>query len=483
MFKLIALIVLFCVSLSIRAQTFEKTVSISALKEGANRYFYVPFEVPAKTKSLTLSYRYDRKDGANVVDLGVFDARFEGTQTNIKGFRGWSGGRRNTIFIAENSATNGYIAGKIPAGTWRVILGLYKVAPEGVEVTIKVKINEIDQAAQAELAGEKTETYETPKSENSKSESRKPKWFKGDLHAHTFHSDGIWTVKGLLDAAGNNNLDFISITDHNTFSHHAEIDSLAKNYKNFLVLRGEEVTTYGGHFNVWGLPSGEIIDFRVAPKNTSRINELVADAHSLGALASINHPFAFCGGCDWSYGDWQNFESVEIWNGEWDISDETALKKWDELLQKGSRITAIGSSDTHRPIDSMIGFPTNHIGAKRLTQTDLFAAIKSGRVFISAQPEFDLNFTSAKKSIGEEITDEMGGEIRFQVLANNFPDGAKLLLISGGKTVQEILTNGENFSREFAVRFEKSGYARLEVRGADGKMLALTNPIFINIKQ
>lgn len=464
-------------------QTLEKKVFVPQPKTGESRHFYLPFEVPAKTKSLTLAYQYDKKDGANVLDLGVFDTGFSGSDTDKNGFRGWSGGRRNTIFIAENSATNGYIAGKIPNGTWRVILGLYKVAPEGVEVTINVKFNEIDQAAQAELAGEKTIAYETPKPENSKAESRKPKWFKGDLHAHTFHSDGIWTVKGLLDAAGNNNLDFISITDHNTFSHHAEIDSLAKNYKNFLVLRGEEVTTYGGHFNVWGLPSGEIIDFRVAPKNTSRINELVADARTLGALASINHPFAFCGGCDWSYGDWQNFDSVEIWNGEWDISDETALKKWDELLQKGSRITAIGSSDTHRPIDSMIGFPTNHIGAKRLTQTDLFAAIKSGRVFISAQPKFDLNFTSAKKSIGEEITDEIGGEIRFQVLANNFPDGTKLLLISGGKTGQEILTNGENFSREFAVRFEKSGYARLEVRGADGKMLALTNPIFINIKQ
>ncbi len=195
MFKLIALIVLFCASLSIRAQTFEKTVSISALKEGASRYFYVPFEVPAKTKSLTLSYRYDRKDGANVVDLGVFDARFEDTQTNIKGFRGWSGGRRNTIFIAENSATNGYIAGEIAKGTWRVILGLYKIAPEGVEVTVKVKFNETDQASENELKSEKSKKFDFAKNTQIAPKTANGYvWFRGDLHLHTFHSDGNWTV-------------------------------------------------------------------------------------------------------------------------------------------------------------------------------------------------------------------------------------------------------------------------------------------------
>lgn len=37
-----------------------------------------------------------------------------------------------------------------------------------------------------------------------------------DLHLHTNHSDGTDTVKELLQNAQNNNLEIISITDHNS---------------------------------------------------------------------------------------------------------------------------------------------------------------------------------------------------------------------------------------------------------------------------
>ncbi len=145
MLKFIFSLVFLSIPIFAQAQTFEKKVSVSSLKEGASRYFYVPFEVPKKARSLTVYYEYDRKNGANVLDLGVFDAGFDSTENNIKGFRGWSGGRRNTIFISEDSASNGYIAGKIPAGNWRVILGLYKVAPEGVEVKLPLDSTKLTQ--------------------------------------------------------------------------------------------------------------------------------------------------------------------------------------------------------------------------------------------------------------------------------------------------------------------------------------------------
>ncbi|MGI8638491.1 MAG: hypothetical protein ACR2MG_00840, partial [Pyrinomonadaceae bacterium] len=191
MLKFIAGFVLLFIPIFAQAQAFEKTVFIPQPKEKDSRYFYLAFDVPAKTRSLTLSYEYDRKDGTNVLDLGVFDARFDGTQTNVKGFRGWSGGRRNTIFITENSAANGYIAGKIQAGTWRIILGLYKVAPEGVEVKITVRFNEIDAAAQQQLNDEKAKTFDSPKNQRiAPATANCYTWFRGDLHAHTFYSDG-----------------------------------------------------------------------------------------------------------------------------------------------------------------------------------------------------------------------------------------------------------------------------------------------------
>ena len=491
MLKLAFLIILSAVSVFAQSSDFEKKITIPAFEKNSSRYFYVDFDVPANTKSLSLSYQYDKKNGTNVLDFGVFDARYDGSETNVKGFRGWSGGRRSAIFIAENAASNGYIAGKIPAGKWRVILGLYKVEPEGVEVSVKVKFNEIDAAAESDLKTEKAKTFDFPaKNRIAPDAANGYTWFRGDLHTHTFYSDGNWTVKGLLDFAENNNLDFIGITDHNTFAHHAEIDAIAPNYKNLLVLRGEEVTTYGGHFNVWGLPKNELIDFRVAPADANRLQSIVEGVHKLNLLASINHPTAVCGGCDWSYGNWSKMDSVEIWNGAWDFQDENALKKWDEILQKGGRITAVGSSDTHTPpavsndfsTNFAVGTPTTRVGLKKLSQTELLAAIKNGRVWISDQPaDYDLEFSAfdGKKqfNIGEtaQVSD---GKIRLQLKAKNFPVGANISLVSNGKILQTDKIENIHYalSKEFDIT--KDSYFRIEIRNENGAMLALTNPIY-----
>src|SRR5262249_20277238 len=138
-------------------QEIEKKVFIPALEKSSSRYFYIPFDVPKGVESLIVTYDYDKKNGANVLDLGIFDTGFDQSETSLRGFRGWSGGRRNRIFISKNAATNGYLQGRIPAGKWRVILGLYKIAPEGVEVKITVKFNEND-----------AQLFSQPKEESSK---------------------------------------------------------------------------------------------------------------------------------------------------------------------------------------------------------------------------------------------------------------------------------------------------------------------------
>ncbi|MDQ3130682.1 MAG: CehA/McbA family metallohydrolase, partial [Acidobacteriota bacterium] len=444
-----------------------------------------------------LSYQYDKKNGANVLDLGVFDSRFDESEQTLRGFRGWSGGRRSAIFITENSATNGYVAGKIPAGTWRVAFGLYKVAPEGTEVTVKVKFGDVDAELLNEQNAEESKSFTLPALKKLPAPQifGGYKWFRGDLHLHTFHSDGTWTIPLILDWANAGGLDFVGITEHNTFSHHAKIDAITKNYKNLLVLRGEEVTTYGGHFNVWGLPSGKIVDFRVRAKNSPRIKELIADTRKLGAIASINHPFAPCGGCDWSYGDWRNLDSVEIWNGAWNLSNETALKKWDEFLQNGQKITAIGSSDSHTPPLGekpppnalAIGTPTNHVGMKNLTQIDLFEAIRGGRVWIgNAANDYNLEFSAlngAKQINIGETTIVSGKKIRFDIKTENFPANSIVSIISNGQILfsEPIKQAESSFAKKIEIK--KDSYFRLEIRNADKKMLGLTNPIYVQVKR
>lgn len=474
------------------AQVSEHRLLVGAPKEATNRYAYLPFEIPAGTKSFTLTYEYDRKNGANVLDLGVFDSNFDGSEQSIRGFRGWSGGRRGTIFISEDAATNGYLPGKLPSGTWRVILGIYKVVPEGVEVKVTAKLNEIDVAAAAERLTENAKPLEFPEAGRiAPVSSNGYVWYRGDLHMHTFHSDGHWTLKGLLNYAQANNLDFIGITEHNTTAHHPELNVLIKNNPDLLVLRGEEVTTYGGHFNVWGLPDAALIDFRVTPTDIKRLREVLSSVRSLGLPASINHPTALCGGCSWGYGgDWEGMDSVEIWNGDWDGTDEAALKLWDTLLQKGSRITAIGSSDSHVPptdkkpgSNPSIGTPTTFIGANSLKQSGIFAGLRSRRVFIAENPGQFISFTSGRSGIGGQIEVKKNENPTFSISVKNFPSGSTIKLISGKGILREETIDKDTFSRDITVELLNNSYVRLEVRHKNNKMLAFTNPIFIRVKQ
>jgi len=306
---------------------------------------------------------------------------------------------------------------------------------------------------------------------------------------HTVHSDGDWTIAELISSARNVGLDFIFITDHNTASHHAEIDRLSKGSRQPLVLRGEEITTYGGHTNALGLPSGTWIDFRAHPGDTSRILNIAAQAHRAGALISINHPFVLCGGCAWSYdAAARDFDAIEVWNGPWDVTDEPALNMWDKILQSGRRITAIASSDSHRA-DTPIGKPATHVAAKVLSQAALLKAIRQGHAYLTdGVARFVVSFeaevvTGKRRSrwiVGDEIRLNSPSTIRFLISTEGTRPAATVSLISNGQMIRSFSAKtGQPQVIEIECRHDS--YFRLEVRDGTKAMLALTNPIYVKI--
>ena len=76
---------------------------------------YLPFEVPPGTGALRVTLDYPR-DTSAVLDLGCFDPA---------GFRGWSGGARDSFVITEFGATPGYLPGPVTAGLWQGGIGLH----------------------------------------------------------------------------------------------------------------------------------------------------------------------------------------------------------------------------------------------------------------------------------------------------------------------------------------------------------------------
>ncbi|HEU5088489.1 MAG TPA: CehA/McbA family metallohydrolase, partial [Roseiflexaceae bacterium] len=302
-------------------------------------YVYVPFEVPFACARIAVRYHYsdrisaDRHEGGNVIDLGLFDPRgadFPGAT----GFRGWSGSRRQSFWIGLDTATPGYLPGRLPAGRYQVILGLYQIWEHGADYV--VEFDALPGAEQVEPAAPQAALEQQGAAETAETGF----WLRCDLQSHTEHSDAWGTLDELAARAHAAGLDVLAVTDHNTTSHHRAIRAYDGP---LLLVAGQEATTYHGHMNIWGDVGW--CDFRCS--TPEQIAAVIGLAHQRGALCSINHPKV--GGPAWEYPSSLPVDALEVWQGPWPHRNTESLALWDSLLQAGRRLPGVGGSDYHCP--------------------------------------------------------------------------------------------------------------------------------------
>ena len=358
-------------------------------------YLYLPFELPAPAGQLRVYYGYsgamspDQVEGGNVIDLGLFDPRgieFPGGA----GFRGWSGSARSEFTVGPSGATPGYLPGPLPAGRYHVLLGLYRIHPQGADYEIMIEADGPNPAnlsraqrapASPEMGGERFSPF--PGREGGWG-VRSVFWLRGDLQSHTEHSDARGTLVQLTAKVRALGLDFLAVTDHNTISHHPHLPGLAGD--DLLLIPGQEATTYYGHMNIWG--AGRWCDFRC--RTDAEMAEVIALAHADGGVCSINHPKR--NGPDWEYGDGLPVDAMEVWQGPWPWRNDETLARWDALLADGRRLPAVGGSDYHCPAGEEVGFlrlgqPTTWARVTERSVPAILDAIRAGRVSISAAPD------------------------------------------------------------------------------------------------
>src|SRR5437870_7904097 len=193
-------------SKNMQAPAVERRVHVNPLGANDSRYAYIPFDVPPHAVRISISYQYDRANEANTIDIGLFDARSTSSDIDPNGFRGWSGGRRSEFFVSREEATPGYLPGEMPAGTWRIILGLYRVVPAGVDVSFKIGIETDENKSSSPMhakdqlnpsspgPGTTAPNERRPSYPEQRVAGQSPRWWSGDLHMHTIHSDGDWTI-------------------------------------------------------------------------------------------------------------------------------------------------------------------------------------------------------------------------------------------------------------------------------------------------
>lgn len=456
-------------------------------------YWAVPFDVPDGLGRLTVRYAFSGEvdasvtDGSgNVVDIGIWDPRGHGF--GAPGFRGWSGSFRRSFTLGRREETTpGYVTGPIYPGRWHLILGLYQIRPDGCTVELEI-VGEPGSASADAAVSPGAGIGSAPAVTLGG-----PLWCRGDLHAHTHHSDAPGSVRDLIAAAQARGLDFIAVTDHNTVSAWAEFDTAAAG--DLLLIPGEEITTYRGHANVWA--GGRWYDFRA--QTAEELAQILAAARAAGALVSINHPRL--GGPAWEWGTDLPFDGVEVWNGWWPWRNAQALAFWEDLLRQGRRVIAVGGSDRHQGsvsgVQSLlsVGQPTTWVFAPERSLAGVLAGLRSGRVCISAEPEgphVDLSVAAADGRVarmGEALEVCPGEPLRFCAKIRGGA-GYRLRWVVGGETAGWEIVDGDDAELAFASA-ASARYVRVQLEDpvtdpADAadplvRIVALSNPVWIDL--
>jgi len=182
----------------------------------------------------------------------------------------------------------------------------------------------------------------------------------GDLHMHTFYSDGSVSPTALTLECMYAGLDFMAITDHMTLDGaRLEKALLAKSGFDFPLTVGEEISRGWTHFNAYPLKT-------VLPFTTEY--DTIKAAHQQGAVIQWNHP-------DRSE-DWNKAQYFQALTG-------TALDAWEhvpdyyeEWKAQGMLPVVTGTSDTH---DNTPWSERTLILAPSAQGEDIAEAIRSGQ--------------------------------------------------------------------------------------------------------
>jgi hypothetical protein len=418
-------------------------------------YLTLPFDMPADTATMTLRYEYKRhahqevevekgtftsREEVNIIDLGLIAP--DGRQV------GASGSDKLEITVGETWSTPGYQTVALVPGRWEILVGAYKVAPEGVKVTYHLEF--------------------TPKT---------MQLLKGDLHTHTLASDGVLTLDELGRHALRHGLDFLAITDHNQMVSSEALPQI----EGLTMIPGVEWSHYQGHANFIGVD--QPYDEPFSTHDTQMIRLIFETARERGALITLNHPFEES--CPYKFDiDLLPFDVLEVWNGPMRESNLRSVALWQQLLAAGKKVPVCGGSDYHRDrLFQILGGPTTYVYARSASPADILSAVRQGNCFITFSPEGPtLEMKSGDAIMGDNRTWQAGQvvEMDFRVL-----EKGDMLRVVTADDIFDLFQAPTAGSFQVTYPIAAPGFLRVEVwrtflPGIPPLPALLSNPIYFD---
>ena len=251
---------------------------------------------------------------------------------------------------------------------------------------------------------------------------------KGDMHSHTWYSDGQDGIPMTPADYREEGFDFFALTDHNRMYPSELINEFYEGIPlGMHMMSGEEVHTPGSTLHIVHIGGKEsvarkyISDPAAYEAEVDAIAETLADVpeyyrrkaamakwacdniHAAGGLAIFAHPFwrpknynvsvEFCN----ILFDMKIFDALELVGGTGCRSNNLHLALWQEQIMKGNLLPVVGSSDSHNHDFESTGFGRlfSVVFAKSNTTEDIMDAVKNGY------------------SVAGELPRESSSEVRF----------------------------------------------------------------------
>lgn len=309
-----------------------------------------------------------------------------------------------------------------------------------------------------------------------------------ELHCHTINSDGKFETKELLQAASDDHLALIALTDHNTTSGWEELDDSITP-----AIKGIEWTTYFGHMLVLG--AKKFVDWRNA--TPSNIDQKIQEVKNAGGLVGIAHPFQLGSpistGSHWEFDvkNWDNVDYIEVWHEAFSFANfenDKALAFWTELLDQGHHIACTYGKDWHGHEDNTKHFGCTYLDIEGdINEKNALDAIKNGKSVASTGAKFFFRVHQKGKTYGIGDTLKRGMSIFsfFTDLHSREKNAGDeqieyktiKVVTNGGKTIMETDVK----ERHIKIDLKKKQWYRAELWGTVNghkKILAVTSPIY-----
>lgn len=306
-----------------------------------------------------------------------------------------------------------------------------------------------------------------------------------ELHCHTNHSDGRFNVSELQNAAKENNLSLIALTDHNTFSGCAELDESL-----IPAISGIEWTTYYGHILILGAKS--FVDWRNATPNN--IDEKLGEVKRAEGVIGIAHPFQlgspFCTGGRYEFDikNYENVDYIEVFHEGFskdNRENKKALAFWSELLDEGYHIGAAYGRDWHsNEAKGLFGCTYIDINGKPTAEKAL-NSIKSGKTIaaLGALLSFEIEQNNRIFTLGETAK---AGEAKINLFCDVYARRNEKSNISYSEirivtNRNECIYKAELNEKEIKLNLKPNSWYRAELWGElDGEEmpLAVTSAIY-----